>query len=453
MNKKSEISDIGLAEAGERKIQWAWRHMPVLNQIAREFEREQPFAGLRIAVSIHVEAKTACLARTLAAGGAEVALTACNPLSTQDDVAAALVAGGMQVYCIHGASPAQYAAHLEQALSIEPDLVIDDGGDLAALLHTTRRDLASRVRGACEETTTGITRLRLLEECGQLLYPVLSVNDARCKHLFDNRYGTGQSVFTAIMATTNLIVAGKTVVVAGYGMCGRGVAMRAKGLGARVIVTEIDPVAACEALMEGYAVMTMAEAAAHGDIFVTVTGCRDVITEAHYPLMKNGAILCNAGHFDVEINLKQLERLAVDRETARDRIEGFRMADGRMIYVLAEGRLVNLASGDGHPAEIMDMSFALQAMGTRYMAANAATLERRVYNMPQAIDDNVAWRLLNARGLSIDSLTPVQAHYVSHWLTSETKAETDARSTSDQPKAAADSTPKPDAGPMQGKST
>ncbi len=418
-----DIRDIGLAAAGERKIQWAWRHMPVLNQIAQEFAQEQPFAGLRIAVSIHVEAKTACLARTLAVGGAEVALTGCNPLSTQDDVAAALAAGGMQVYCRHGANAAQYEAHLEQALSIVPHLVIDDGGDLAALLHTRRRDLAASLIGGCEETTTGIHRMRLLQDCGRLLYPVLSINDARCKHLFDNRYGTGQSVFTAIMATTNLIVAGKTVVVAGYGMCGRGVAMRARGLGARVIVTEIDPVAACEALMEGYEVMPMTAAAARGDIFVTVTGCKDVITSEHFAVMKDGAILCNAGHFDVEISLGQLAGLAVSREPARDRIEGFRLADGRTLYVLAEGRLVNLASGDGHPAEIMDMSFALQAMGTRYMAQNAASMPPAVHDMPKSIDDNVAWRLLKARGLGIDALTPEQAHYVSSWLDEAQPAE------------------------------
>lgn len=415
----SIIKDIGLAATGEQKIQWAWRHMPVLQQIAAEFIQTRPFAGLRIAVSIHVEAKTACLARTLAAGGAEVALTACNPLSTQDDIAAALAAGGMKVYCIYAASATEYESHLEAALAIKPDLIIDDGGDLAALLHTQYQDLAANIRGACEETTTGIHRLRLLEQSGQLLYPVLSVNDARCKHLFDNRYGTGQSVFTAIMATTNLIIAGKTIVVAGFGMCGRGVAMRAKGLGARVIVTEIDPVAACEALMEGYEVMPMAAAALEGDIFVTVTGCKDVITEEHFDLMKDGAILCNAGHFDVEVNLRQLAELAVSKREARNNIQEYKLQDGRSLYVLAEGRLVNLAAGDGHPAEIMDMSFALQALGLRFMAENAADLKPKVYDMPAAIDDDVAWRLLAARDIIIEHLTPEQEYYLSHWLDNE----------------------------------
>ncbi len=415
----SIIKDIGLAATGEQKIQWAWRHMPVLQQIAAEFIQTRPFAGLRIAVSIHVEAKTACLARTLAAGGAEVALTACNPLSTQDDIAAALAAGGMKVYCIYGASATEYESHLEAALAIKPDLIIDDGGDLAALLHTQYQDLAANIRGACEETTTGIHRLRLLEQSGQLLYPVLSVNDARCKHLFDNRYGTGQSVFTAIMATTNLIIAGKTIVVAGFGMCGRGVAMRAKGLGARVIVTEIDPVAACEALMEGYEVMPMAAAALEGDIFVTVTGCKDVITEEHFVLMKDGAILCNAGHFDVEVNLRQLAELAVSKCEARNNIQEYKLQDGRSLYVLAEGRLVNLAAGDGHPAEIMDMSFALQALGLRFMAENATGLKPKVYDMPAAIDDDVAWRLLSAKDIIIEHLTPEQEYYLSHWLDNE----------------------------------
>ncbi len=416
---KPIIKDIELAAAGEQKIQWAWRHMPVLNQIAAEFEQTRPFAGLRIAVSIHVEAKTACLTRTLAAGGAEVSLTACNPLSTQDDVAAALAAGGMKVYCIYGASAEEYESHLKAALAIKPDLIIDDGGDLAALLHTQYQDLAANIRGACEETTTGIHRLRLLAEAGQLRYPVLSVNDARCKHLFDNRFGTGQSVFTAIMSTTNLIIAGKTIVVAGFGMCGHGVAMRAKGLGARIIVTEIDPVAACEALMEGYEVMPMAAAAMVGDIFVTVTGCNDVITEEHFALMKDGAILCNAGHFDVEVNLRQLAELAVSKSEARNNIQEYKLQDGRSLYVLAEGRLVNLAAGDGHPAEIMDMSFALQALGLQYMAENAAVLEPAVYDMPAVIDDDVAWRLLAAKNIIIEHLTSEQEHYLGHWLDNE----------------------------------
>lgn len=416
---KADIADIRLAPIGEQKIQWAYRNMPVLSQITREFEKEKPFSGLRIAVSIHVEAKTACLARSLVSGGAEVSLTGCNPLSTKDDVAAALAAGGMQVYCRYGANSAEYESHLEQALSIKPHLVIDDGGDLAALLHTRRRDLTSDLLGGCEETTTGVHRMRILERERKLLYPVLSINGARCKHLFDNRYGTGQSVFTAIMATTNLIVAGKTVVIAGFGMCGRGVAMRAKGLGARVIVTEIDPVLACEALMEGYDVLPMSAAAPIGDLFITLTGCKDVITKEHFSTMKDGAIMCNAGHFDVEINLPQLSALSVEKGTARDQIMGYRQLDGRMLYVLSEGRLVNLASGDGHPAEIMDMSFSLQAMGARYMAQNARSMERRVYEMPTEIDDQVAWRLLQAHSRKIDRLTDEQQYYVEHWQLTE----------------------------------
>ena len=409
------VKDISLAPSGNRKIEWAYKNMPVLRAIEKELIAEKPFAGLKIAVSVHVEAKTACLAKVLQAGGAEVALTGCNPLSTQDDVAAALASEGMHVYCIHGASEKEYAEHLSMALSINPDIVIDDGGDFAMLLHTTHKHLLEKLIGGCEETTTGVHRLQILSRENRLAYPVIAVNDARCKHLFDNRFGTGQSVWTAIMTTTNLLVSGKTIVVAGFGMCGKGVALRAKGLGARVVVTEIDPVKACEALMEGYEVKTMDEAALTGDVFITVTGCRDVITERHFLDMKDGAICCNAGHFDVEINIPQLKSISVSQAEVRDNIDGYVLANGRTICILGKGRLVNLASGDGHPVEIMDMSFALQAQSARFIALHGAELENKVYGTPVEIDDRVAALLLKTKGLSIDKLSPQQEKYVNTW--------------------------------------
>lgn len=409
------VRDISLAPSGKLKIAWAWRNMPVLRRIAEELSMEKPFAGMKIAISVHVEAKTACLAKTLQAGGADVALTGCNPLSTQDDVAAALASEGMHVYCIHGADEAEYRDHLSLALHFGPDIVIDDGGDFAMLLHTTHRDLLPGLVGGCEETTTGVHRLQILEKECRLAYPVIAVNDARCKHLFDNRFGTGQSVMTAIMASTNLLVAGKSVVVAGFGMCGKGVALRAKGLGARVIVTEIDPVKACEALMEGYEVMSMADAAPIGDLFVTVTGCRDVITKRHFERMKDGAICCNAGHFDVEVNIPELQSMALSYSEVRANVEGYMLPNGRMISVIGEGRLVNLAAGDGHPAEIMDMSFALQAQCARYMAMSGQKLEKKVYETPEEIDDRVASILLETKGISIDALSEEQEKYISTW--------------------------------------
>jgi adenosylhomocysteinase len=409
------VRDLSLAPSGQKKIEWAAAHMPVLGRIAREFSQSRPLAGLRVAVSVHVEAKTACLARLLEMGGAQVALTGCNPLSTQDDVAAALATAGMQVYCVHGAEPAAYTDHLRHALMIRPHLVIDDGGDFAQLLHTQMREYAGSLIGACEETTTGVNRLKILAREGRLLYPVLAVNNARCKHLFDNRYGTGQSVWTAIMGTTNLLIAGKVVVVAGYGMCGKGVAMRARALGARVVVTEIDPVKACEALMEGYDVMTMQQAAPLGDLFITVTGCRDVITEQHFPFMKDGAILCNAGHFDVEINLVHLAAQSVSISQARHNIQSYRLKSGQSVQVLAQGRLVNLAAGDGHPAEIMDMSFALQALGIVHMARHGGEMAPGVYDMPESIDLTVAEHLLEHLGKRTDRLTADQSWYLDHW--------------------------------------
>ena len=411
-----EVKDISLAPYGLEKIEWAYRNMPVLRAIEAELIQKQPFKGLKISISVHVEAKTACLARALARGGAEVAITGCNPLSTQDDVAAALADSGMMsVYAVHGDSETEYFARLKRTLSFGPDIVIDDGGDLALLLHSELKELTPKIIGGCEETTTGVHRLEILKKEGKLAYPVIAVNDARCKHLFDNRFGTGQSVWTAIMATTNLVVAGKTVVVAGYGMCGRGVAMRAKGLGARVIVTEIDPVKACEALMEGYTVMTMDEAAPVGDFFVTVTGCKDVITEKHFVQMKDGAVCCNAGHFDCEVSVSDLKRICVSESELRNNVIGYKLPNGKTVCVIAEGRLVNLASGDGHPVEIMDMSFALQAQSAMYLATNNARLLVDVYQTPEEIDNRVAEILLSTKNIKIDELTEEQKKYISSW--------------------------------------
>ena len=410
-----DVKDLSLAPYGMEKIEWAYRNMPVLRAIEKELIDEQPFKGLKIAVSVHVEAKTACLARALSRGGADVALTGCNPLSTQDDVAAALASTGMHVYTIHGDNEEQYINHLKMALDFGPDIVIDDGGDFAMLLHSDLKDLAPNIMGGCEETTTGVHRLEILKKQNQLAYPVIAVNDARCKHLFDNRFGTGQSVWTAIMATTNLVVAGKTVVVAGYGMCGRGVAMRAKGLGAKVIVTEVDPVKACEALMEGYSVMTMDEAAPLGDFFVTVTGCKDVIVGRQFNMMKDGAVCCNAGHFDCEVNVKQLSELAVSQKELRNNIIGYELSNGNTVCIIAEGRLVNLASGDGHPVEIMDMSFALQAQSARYIASQKERLPIDVYQTPEVIDNRVAEILLETKNINYDKLTEEQYRYINSW--------------------------------------
>ena len=411
-----EVKDINLAPYGMEKIEWAYRNMPVLRAIENELIEEQPFKGMKISVSVHVEAKTACLARALARGGADVALTGCNPLSTQDDVAAALAASGdLHVYAVHGVDEEGYIKHLKMALDFAPDIVIDDGGDLAMLLHSECKDLTKNLIGGCEETTTGVHRLEILEKEGKLAYPVVAVNDARCKHLFDNRFGTGQSVWTAIMATTNLVVAGKTVVVAGYGMCGRGVAMRAKGLGAKVIVTEIDPVKACEALMEGYEVMTMDDAAKEGDFFVTVTGCEDVIVKRHFEAMKDGAVCCNAGHFDCEVSVKELQEIAIEAKELRNNIIGYKLPNGNTVCVIAEGRLVNLAAGDGHPVEIMDMSFALQAQSARYIASQKERLPVDVYQTPEVIDNRVAEILLETKKLNYDRLTEEQYRYINSW--------------------------------------
>lgn len=410
------INDISLAPSGEKKIQWAKRNMPLLNEIEKDFIIKQPFKGLKVALSVHIEAKTACLCRLLTAGGAELYATGCNPLSTQDDVAAALAEGGTNIFARHGVSEEEYVRDLESVLKPGPNIVIDDGGDLAGILHQSMPELIPAILGGCEETTTGITRLRSMEQNNVLKYPVIAVNDAKCKYLFDNRYGTGQSVWDGINRTTNLIVAGKNVVIAGYGWCGRGVAMRAKGFGANVYITEIDPIKAIEAIMDGFHVLPMEEAAAIGDLFITVTGCKDVLTEKTFLKMKDGAIMCNAGHFNVEVDVDSLESLAVCKEEQRPNIMGYKLADGKWLYLLAQGRLVNLASGDGHPVEIMDMSFAIQALGAAYLAERKDRLVPGVYPVPEEIDSAVAMKKLSALGITIDTLTREQKRYLDNWL-------------------------------------
>ncbi|GAA3403918.1 adenosylhomocysteinase [Paenibacillus hodogayensis] len=413
--QRSIIADPSLANDGHLKIDWVRAHMPVLNRIRDRFEKEQPFKGLKVAISLHLEAKTAYLAKVVQAGGAEVTITGSNPLSTQDDVCAALVEDGITVFAKYNPPAEEYKQLLIHALETKPDLIIDDGGDLVSILHSERQDLLPQVRGGAEETTTGILRLKAMEKEGQLKFPMVAVNDAFCKYLFDNRYGTGQSVWDGINRTTNLVVAGKTVVVVGYGWCGKGVAMRAKGLGANVIVTEIDAIKAVEAYMDGFAVMPMVEAAKVGDFFVTVTGNRDVIRGEHYAVMKDGAILSNAGHFDVEVNKQELEALSQSKRTVRRNIEEYALKDGRKIYVLAEGRLVNLAAGDGHPAEIMDMTFALQAMSLKYVNDQYEAIGSKVVNVPYELDEEVARFKLESLGMGIDALTEEQKSYLDSW--------------------------------------
>ena len=408
----SDIKDIKLAPSGHDKIDWVASYMPILNTIKEDFIKNQPFKGLKISMSIHLEAKTAYLAKVLKAGGAEVWVTGCNPLSTQDDVAAALVEDGFEVNAWRGVSDEQYKQHLITTLSLCPDLMIDDGGDLTHLIHGECRDYAKNLIGGCEETTTGIHRLFARERAGLLDYPMIDVNDADCKHLFDNRYGTGQSTLDGIMNSTNLIIAGKTVVIAGYGWCGKGMAMRAKGMGAVVVVTEIDPIKALEATMDGFSVMPMEEAAKIGDLFVTLTGCKDVIRREHLEVMKDGVLLSNSGHFDVEIDKVALSDMAVEEWDRKPNIRGYRMADGRILNLLAEGRLVNLAAGNGHPAEIMDMSFAIQAKGLEYLAKNRGKLENKVYAVPLESDREVAEIKLRANGIKIDYLSDEQKAYL-----------------------------------------
>lgn len=410
---QSIIRDASLAAQGMDKINWVKEHMPVLNVLNEELSATKPLAGKKVVVTMHLEAKTAYLALVLQNAGASVAVTGSNPLSTQDDVAAGLASQGVKVFAWYNATAEEYENFLHKALDTKPDIIVDDGGDLVSLLHGERSDLAANILGGSEETTTGVHRLHALEAAGQLKFPMIAVNDANCKYLFDNRYGTGQSTWDGIMRTTNLTVVGKTVVVAGYGWCGKGVAMRAKGLGANVIITEIDPIKAVEAAFDGFAVMPMIEAVKKGDIFVTVTGCNDVIRREHFEVMKPGAILSNAGHFDVEVNKVHLAEMAVSRRVVRKNIEEFVMKDGRKIYLLAEGRLVNLAAGDGHPTEVMDLSFAMQAIAVLHVLENHSRLEPKVYNLPYELDCKVAALKIKAMGISIDKLSPEQAEYLS----------------------------------------
>lgn len=413
----SLIKDISLAPSGYNKLEWVKNHMPVLNSLKAEFQANRPLAGKTIACCLHLEAKTGYLLQTLQAAGAEVVACASNPLSTQDDVVAALVDSGITVFAIHGESSEEYHAFLEKALDCQPDAIIDDGADLVSLLHKTRQGQAKDIIGGCEETTTGIVRIRSMDNDNALLFPMMAVNDAYMKYLFDNRYGTGQSVWDGINRTTNLVVAGKTVVVAGYGWCGKGVSLRARGMGAKVIITEIDPIKANEAIMDGFRVMPMSKASAIGDIFITVTGNVNVIRQEHMEVMPDNAIMANAGHFDVEISKPDLQSLAVTCRTIRNNIEEFVMADGRRLYLLAEGRLVNLAAGDGHPAEVMDLSFSLQALSLLYVIQNRDKLGNHVYNVPAEIDKKVALLKLQADGVAIDALTPEQITYLASWDT------------------------------------
>jgi adenosylhomocysteinase len=410
----SEIRNYELWQSGKTKIEWVKRNMPLLNTIEKTFTAEKPFLGLKIALSVHLEAKTAYLCKVLAAGGAEMYVTGSNPLSTQDDVAAALVHDGLNVYAWYNATAKEYEKHISKVIEAQPNIIIDDGGDLVNLIHTKYPHLVKNVIGGCEETTTGIIRLKAMDKAGVLKFPMMLVNNAMCKHLFDNRYGTGQSVWDGINRTTNLIVAGKTVVVAGYGWCGKGVAMRAKGNGASVVVTEIDPIKAMEAVMDGFKVMKMTEAAKIGDIFVTVTGCRDVITADSFVNMKDGAILCNAGHFDIEVDVAGLKKMAVKEFTARNNITGYTLENGNTLFVLGEGRLVNLACADGHPAEIMDMSFAIQALSAEYLVKNKGSLSGTV-EVPEEIDKKVADMVLKFWNVEIDTLTETQKEYLDGW--------------------------------------
>ena len=409
----SQLSLKEMQESGRQKIEWARSHMPVLNQIRADFEKEKPLAGHKIAMALHVEAKTAVLVETLAAGGAEVAITGCNPLSTQDDVAAALdMSENIVCYAKYDCTNEEYYEAIDKVLDLLPDITIDDGADLILKLHKERRELLPQIIGGCEETTTGIHRLIGMEKAGALEMAVLAVNDAKTKFLFDNRYGTGQSAWDGIMRTTNLLVAGKIVVVGGYGWCGRGVAMRASGLGAEVVITEIDPIRALEARMDGYRVMPMEKAAAIGDLFVTTTGNRDILAENHFKAMKDGAILANAGHFNVEIDIESLKKIATSEKTVRKNIKEY-IVGGNRINVLADGRLVNLAAGDGHPAEVMDMSFANQALGVKYIAENK--LKNGVHKVPEEIDNYVAMLKLKSMDIEIDMLTEKQRNYMDDW--------------------------------------
>jgi adenosylhomocysteinase len=414
--KSYDIADISLAEGGVRRIEWADRQMPVLRTIRERFEKERPLDGITMACCLHVTTETANLARTLIAGGAEVALCASNPLSTQDDVAAALVDRyGAQVYAINGEDNDTYYRHIHTVVDRRPQITMDDGADVVGVLHGERQEQLADVLGGTEETTTGVIRLKSLERQGKLGYPIMAVNDAKTKHFFDNRYGTGQSTLDGVIRATNLLIAGLRVVVIGYGWCGRGVAMRAKGHGAHVIVCEVDPLRALEALMDGFEVMPAVEAAKVGDVFISVTGNRDAIAGDMFAAMKSGAIVCNSGHFDVEVNKEDLEAITVEKFETRPHVEGHRTKDGREIFLLADGRLVNLAAAEGHPAAVMDMSFANQALAAEHMVRNHAELENRVYPVPEEIDREIARLKLDSRGVRIDTLSDVQEEYLASW--------------------------------------
>ena len=438
-NVKSDVRDLGLAARGKTRIEWADASMPVLRQIRERFEKEKPLRGIRLSACLHVTSETANLARTLTAGGADLLLCASNPLSTQDEVAASLAADfGVSVYAIKGEDHATYYDHIRAALAHRPNLTMDDGADLVSSLlflalgrdaevdpvirqwaktlsADERKALFDGVIGGTEETTTGVIRLKAMEKAGVLRFPVVAVNEAKTKHFFDNRYGTGQSTLDGIIRATNLLIAGLNVVVAGYGWCGRGVAMRARGLGGQVIVTELDPTKAIEAALDGYRVMTMCQAAPLGDIFVTVTGNKGVLRDEHFRAMKDGAVVCNSGHFNVEIDIPALERLSSGRRQIRDSVEEFDLKDGRRIHLLADGRLINLAAAEGHPASVMDMSFANQALAAEFMVVNHATLERKVYAVPEEIDREIARLKLASMGVTIDSPTPEQQKYMTSW--------------------------------------
>ncbi len=416
MSTNYDIKDIRLADKGRFRMQWAAREMPVLAQIEDRFAKERPLAGIRISACLHVTSETANLMRVLQTGGADVVLTASNPLSTQDDIAATLVAHHeMPVYAIKGEDNATYYAHIKAALDHKPHITMDDGADLVSTLHKERRELLDGVLGGTEETTTGVIRLRAMAHDGELMFPIIAVNDALTKHLFDNRYGTGQSTMDGLIRATNVLIAGKTVVVAGYGWCSRGIAMRAKGLGGNVIVTEVDPLKALEAVMDGYRVMPMLEAAPQGDIFITSTGDINVIDRHHFEVMKDGAIMANSGHFNVEINLPELEKMAVEIRRVREFLDEYILADGRRLYLAGEGRLVNLAAAEGHPSAVMDMSFANQALAAEYMIKHHASLKRTVYSVPESIDKEIARLKLAAMGVQIDVLTPEQEAYLNEW--------------------------------------
>ena len=406
------IKDPALAPSGRDKINWVKNFMPVMRYIDEEYGKSKPFAGKKIVITLHLEAKTAYLAQVFHHAGAEVAVTGSNPLSTQDDVAAALAESGVNVFATHGCTAEEYDNYINRALDIGPDFVMDDGGDMVHMIHTKRRELLGKILGGSEETTTGVMRLKTLAQKGELAFPMIAANDAYCKFLFDNRYGTGQSTWDGIMRTTNLVIAGKTVVIAGYGWCGKGGAMRARGLGANVVITEVDPIKAIEAVFDGFRVMPMDEAAKIGDIFLTLTGDKDVIRERHFAVMKDGAMMANSGHFDVEINIPELSRMSVSRTQVKPNIEEFKQKDGRKLYLLAEGRLVNLAAGDGHPAEIMDLSFAVQFFSALHIVNHYQELSNDVHLMPNEINEKIARIKLDSLGVSIDALTDEQKAYL-----------------------------------------